>query len=127
MHATLAMEHDIFYCRTTIIDAISCLQASEGEIILVAGVYELLSKIQDILDRVVSKWVGNSTCILACLLNFVSLVMKSGIYSSLYFTVLMIVFLLVRLVFMKTSSGFGCKLSDHFFLSCHSLNLYEGW
>ena len=43
------------------------LQGSYGGVITDSEVHELLTKILDILDSTVPKWVGNSSCILAYL------------------------------------------------------------
>ena len=48
-------------------------------------VYELLLKVHDILDKAVSKQVGNSACILAHLFNSVSgSIMRYGLHSLLF-------------------------------------------
>ena len=41
------------------------LHGSDGGVIAAAEVHELLTKIHNILDSAVSKWVGNPACILA--------------------------------------------------------------
>ena len=48
-----------------LVDMTLSLKCPEGEISPVSEVYQLLTKIHDILDSAVSKWVGNTACILA--------------------------------------------------------------
>ena len=54
-HATLHMEQLISHLRVTLVDTISYLPDTEGGVIPVSEVYELLIKIHDILDSAVSK------------------------------------------------------------------------
>ena len=65
--ATLETEQPIPHTRTAIIDTITFPQGSEGDIIPVSEMHESLTKICDILDRSVSKWVVNTVHILAYL------------------------------------------------------------
>ena len=71
-HATVDIEHLIFHTRAALVHTITSLQGSDGGIMSVPGVHELLPKIHDILGCALSKWVGNAACILAYLLNFAS-------------------------------------------------------
>ena len=64
-HASLNTEQLISHLRIALVDALSSLPNSEGSVILVSEVCELLLKVHDILDNAVSKGVGNSACILA--------------------------------------------------------------
>ena len=63
------------------------LQGSDGDIIADLEVNELL--IHDILDIAVSKWVGNTACILAYLFLFKlpHSIVKSGLHSFSSFTI----------------------------------------
>ena len=71
-HATLDTEQLISCLRVTFLDTLFSLPNSEGGIIPVSEVCELLLKVHDILDSAVSKQVGNSTCILVHVFNSVS-------------------------------------------------------
>ena len=71
-HATLDMEQLISCLWVALIDTLSSLPQPEGDVIPVSEVPELLLRIHDILDKAVSKRVGNSAHILAHLFNFVS-------------------------------------------------------
>ena len=51
--------------RVALVDTISSLHDSQGEVISVSEVHELLTKIHDILENAVFKWVGNTGHILA--------------------------------------------------------------
>ena len=66
------MEHLISFFRVALVDTLSSLPNAEGDVIPVSEVCELLLKVHDILGKAVSKWVGNSACILAYLFNSVS-------------------------------------------------------
>ena len=63
--ATLNMDQLISCTRLALIDTTSSLQDSEGGVISVLEVYELLTYIHYILHNAVSKWVGNTAHILA--------------------------------------------------------------
>ena len=65
-HATFDTEQLISHLRVAVLDTLSSLPNSEWGIIPVSEVHELLLKVHDIFDDAVSKWVGNSACILAC-------------------------------------------------------------
>ena len=71
-HATLDTEQLISHLWVALLDTLSSLPKAEGDVIPVSEVHELLLQIYDILDKAVSKWVGNSTHILAHLFNSVS-------------------------------------------------------
>ena len=55
VHATLDTEQLISHLRVAPVDNLSSLPNSEGGIILVSKVHELLVKVHDILDNAVSK------------------------------------------------------------------------
>ena len=61
-----------FHLQVALVDTLSSLPEAEGDVIPVSEVCELLLQIHGILDKAVSKWVGNSACILAHLFNSVS-------------------------------------------------------
>ena len=61
-HATLDIEQLISYLQVALVDTLSSLPEAEGDVIPVSEVCELLLLIHDILDKVVSKWAGNSAC-----------------------------------------------------------------
>ena len=71
-HATLDTEQLISHLRAALVDTLSSLPDSEGGVIPVLEVCELLIKVHDILDNVVSKQVVNMACILAHVFNSVS-------------------------------------------------------
>ena len=71
-HATLDTEQLISHLQVALVDTFSSLPETEGDVIPVSEVCELLLWIHGILDKAVSKWVGNSACILAHLFNSVS-------------------------------------------------------
>ena len=54
-YATLDTTQLISHTRTVLVDTIASLQHSDGGVIPVSEVYELLTKICDILDNAVSK------------------------------------------------------------------------
>ena len=68
-HATLDTEQLISCLGVALLDTLYSLPNSEGDIISVSEVCELLLKVHDILDSAVSKQVGNSACILVHVLN----------------------------------------------------------
>ena len=70
-HATLETEQLICHLQVALVDTLSSLPKAEGDVTPVSEVCELLH-IHGILDKVVSKRVGNSACILAHLFNSVS-------------------------------------------------------
>ena len=55
-----------------LVDTIDSLHGSDGVVIVALEVYELCSKIHEILDNAVSQWASNMTCILAYLFNSAS-------------------------------------------------------
>ena len=71
-HATLDTEQPISHLQVGLVDTLSLLPEAEGDVISVSEVCELLLWIHGILDKAVSKQVGNSACILAHLFNSVS-------------------------------------------------------
>ena len=71
-HATLDTEQLISHLWVALVDTLSSLPKAEGDVIPVSEVHELLLQIHDILDKAVSKQVGNSAHILAHLFNSVS-------------------------------------------------------
>ena len=71
-HATLDTKQLISLLQVALVDTLSSLPEAEGDVIPVSEVCELLLRICGILDKAVSKQVGNSACILAHLFNSVS-------------------------------------------------------
>ena len=71
-HATLDTEHLMSHLRVALVNTLSSLSNSEGDIIPVSEVCELLLKVHHFLDNAMSKQVGNSANILADVLNSVS-------------------------------------------------------
>ena len=71
-HATLDTEQLISCLQVALVDTLSSLPEAEGDVIPVSEVHELLLQIHGILDKAVSKQVGNSVRILAHLFNSVS-------------------------------------------------------
>ena len=71
-HGTLDMEQLISHLQVSLVDTFSSLPEAEGDVIPVSEVCELLLQIHGILDKAVSKRVGNSAHILAHLFNSVS-------------------------------------------------------
>ena len=71
-HATLDTEHLISCLQVALVDTFSSLPEAEGDVIPVSEVRELLLQLHGILDKAVSKQVGNSAHILAHLFNSVS-------------------------------------------------------
>ena len=71
-HATLDTEQLISCLQVALVDTFSSLPEAEGDVIPVSEVHELLLWIHGILDKAVSKRVGNSAHILAHLFNSVS-------------------------------------------------------
>ena len=66
-HATVDMEQLISCTRTGVVDTIVSLQGSDGGVVPVQEVVELLTAILDILDNDVSEKDGNTGNILAIL------------------------------------------------------------
>ena len=66
------MEQLISHLWVALVDTLSSLPEAEGGVIPVSEVCELLLRIHDILDKAVSKRVGNLAHILAYLFNSVS-------------------------------------------------------
>ena len=71
-NATLDTEQLISHLQVALVDTLSSLPEAVGDVIPVSEVHELLLQIHGILDKAVSKQVGNSACILAYLFNYVS-------------------------------------------------------
>ena len=69
-HGTIHTEELISHTRTALVDTIASLQDSDGGVIPVLEVHELLTKIHDILDNGMLKQVGDAACILAYLFMF---------------------------------------------------------
>ena len=105
-HTTLDTEQLISHLWVALVDTLSSLPDADGCVIPVSEVCELLLKIHDILDKAVSKPVGNSACILANLFNSVSR-QHCEVWTSQFpiFTVLGMWFLLVRLTCMTILIG----------------------
>ena len=71
-HATFDTEQLISHLQVALVDTLSSLPEAEGDVIPVSEVHELLLQIHGILDKAVSKRVGNLAHILAHLFNSVS-------------------------------------------------------
>ena len=71
-HANLDTEQLISHLQVVLVDTLSSLPKAEGDVIPVSEVHELILEIHGILDKAVSKQVGNSAHILAHLFNSVS-------------------------------------------------------
>ena len=71
-HATLDTEQLISHLQVALVDTLSSLPEAEGDVIPVSEVCELLLQIHGILDKAVSKQIGNSARSLAHLFNSVS-------------------------------------------------------
>ena len=71
-HATLDTEQLISCLQVALVDTFCLLPEAEGDVIPVPDMCELLLQIHGILDKAVSKQVGNSAHILAHLFNSVS-------------------------------------------------------
>ena len=110
-HATLDTEQLISHLQVALVDTLSSLPEAEGDVIPVSEVHELLLRIHYILDKAVSKQVGNSVCILAHLFNSVFR-QHHEVWASqfLFFTVLRRRFLLVRLACMAILIGLWHRL-----------------
>ena len=123
-HATLDTEQLISCHQVALIDTLSSLPEAEGDVIPVSEVRELLLQIHGILDKAVSKRVGNSACILAHLFNSVSRQHQEVWTSQFPFsTVLRRWFLLVRHVSMAILIGHCHRL---ILWVCLSLFLLKG-
>ena len=72
LHMLLLTEQLISCLRVSLVDTLSSLPDTEGSVITMSEVHELLLKVHDILDKTVPKWVGYSSHILAYLFNSVS-------------------------------------------------------
>ena len=71
-HTSFDTEQPISHLQVALVDTLSSLPEAERDVIPVSEVCELLLQIHGILDKAVSKQVGNSVCILAHLFNSVS-------------------------------------------------------
>ena len=116
-HARLETEQLISHTQTVTIDTTTSLQGSDGEVIPVSEVLELLIKSQDILDRAVSKCVGITAYILAYHFNSASrqhFEVRASQYAFL--TVLRTQYLLVRHVSVTTSTALWNRLNNNLLL-----------
>ena len=84
-HATLDTEQLISRLQVALVDTLSSLPEAEGDVIPVSEVHALLLQIHGILDKAVSKRVGNSARILAHLFNSVSRQRQGGWASQFPF------------------------------------------
>ena len=113
--ATLNTEQLISHTRVTLVDTISSLQDPERGVISVSEVHELLTKIHEILDSAMSKWVGNTTSILAHVFNSASRQHHELLASQFPFLHSVIgTVLLLRLAFVATKTGLWHRLSTSF-------------
>ena len=87
-HATLDTEQLISHLHVALVDTLSSLPQAEGDVIPVSEVCELLLWIHGILAKAVSKRVGNSTHILAHLILFPGSILRFGLHTFLFSTVL---------------------------------------
>ena len=100
-HVTLGTEQPFSCTRVAHVDTISPLQDSEGAVISVSIVHQLLNKIHDSLHNAMSKWIGNTAHILAHVFNLASR-QHCEVWASQFpfFTVSLTWFLIERLAFM---------------------------
>ena len=71
-HTSQDTEELFTHTRTALVETTAFLQGSDGEVITASELYELLTKIHDILDNSVSKLVFNAAHILAYLFTSAS-------------------------------------------------------
>ena len=71
-HAPLSTEKFISDTRVALVDTIYSVQDSEGGVICISEVCEILTKLKDILDNAMSKWVCNTAGTLAHNINSAS-------------------------------------------------------
>ena len=122
-YATLDTEQLVSNTRTAVVNTIASLQDSDGGVIPVQEVLELLTKIWHILDNAVSKWVGNKLIFKTFfLILFSASVMKSGLCSIPFFTFSRTLFLLVKLAFMAALIALWHRFSKNLPLPCLSLS-----
>ena len=125
VHATLETDQLIAYTRATIIDTVTSLQGSEGKIFPMSELHELLAKFM-------AFWMGLLLNQLVIQLLFYSIflkilpgsVIRSGLFDSLFFRVLRILFFLVKLIFIVTLTRFWQRLSKTYFWLVTSVNLH---
>ena len=91
-HGTLNTEQLISCTSLVLVDTFSSPQDSEGGVIYVSEVWGFHTKINDIIDIAMSKWMF--------LILLPGSVLKFGLLSSPFFTVSRTWFLIVRLAFM---------------------------
>ena len=100
-HATLDTEQLISCLRFAVVDTITSLSNSEGGVIPLSKVCELLIKVHDILDNAVSNELGTHLIFYhMCLILLPGSIMRSGLHSSPFFMVSKMWFLIVRLAYM---------------------------
>ena len=88
------------------VDTFASLQGSVGGVIAASEVYEMLTKIHDVMGSVVFQWVGNMAHNLAFpLILLPDNIVKSGLPSLSFFIVMRIPFLLVRLACTVASTA----------------------
>ena len=93
-HTTLDTEQLTSHSRTGLVDTTISIQDSDGGVIPIQEIPKLLPKIRDILDNVVSKWVGVTAHILpSFLIPLLGSFMKYELHSTPFFTILRILFL----------------------------------
>ena len=68
----MGTEQLMSYTRTALVDTVDSLQGPKGGVVAASEMHILLTKIADILDISVSKWVGNTAHTLTYLLNSTS-------------------------------------------------------
>ena len=107
-------------------DNVTSLQGFDEEIIPVSEVNDL-NRIQDILGKAVSKQVGNTAHILAFLFNSYSRQhYESGLCSFHFIIPLMILFFLLRFVFMVRSTGIRHTFRNALHLAFSPWPLFKG-
>ena len=97
-HATLDTEYLISYTRAGLVDTIIPLQGPDGGIIAASEVYELHTRIHDILDSpIVFKYIFS--------ILLPGSVVRTGLHSFPFFTAFTTLLLLERLAFTVGSTS----------------------
>ena len=123
VHATLETVQLIYCTRTALAKTVAPVQVFDGKIILVSEVYELCTKIHDILDITVSKLIDNTGHILVVhLILFLGSVMKFGLHSFTFFTILRTMFALMRFALMVTFTSHWFRLRNNLNWGCLRLS-----
>ena len=126
-HTTSDAEQVIYHTRTALVDTIASPQVLMEGLFQIQKCIKLLTKICDIQDNAVPKWVGNMLHIFTYLLNFAF--RQHSEVRALHFSFLhnlMIMFLLVKIAFVIKLTGFWLRLSNNLPLACCSLQPLRG-